>query len=95
MRDFWSVKDAGGVQKCPVRDSRLWMLQFSAKIKDLSEVTEAHGLASEGFRSDRGQNGKNLRRIDPKNSNFLSVFDLEKCYIPQKNPNKSLHSYMK
>ena len=64
-------------QKCPVRDSSLWMLQFlsqinkqylkwkltsSAKTWDLSEVTEAHSLASGGFRRDRGQNEKNLRQ---------------------------------
>ena len=74
MRAFWSVKDAGGVQKWPLRDSGLWMLQFSsklnnqypiwkltssAKIWDLSKVTEAHSLASGGFGSDRGQNEKN------------------------------------
>ena len=61
MRAFWSVKEAGGVQKCPVRDGGLWMLQFSsklnkqyliwkltssAKIWDLIEVAEAHTLAS-------------------------------------------------
>ena len=64
MQAFWSVKDAGVVQKCPVRDSGLWMLQFllqinkqyliwkltsSAKIWNLSEVAEAHSLASGGF----------------------------------------------
>ena len=77
MRAFWSVKDAGGVQKCPVRDGGLWMLQFSsklnkqyliwkltssAKIWDLIEVAEAHTLASGGIGSDWGQNEKNLRR---------------------------------
>ena len=77
MRAFWSVKDAGGVQKCPVRDGDLWMLQFSsklnkqyliwkltssAKIWDLIEVAEAHTLASGGIGSDWGQNEKNLRR---------------------------------
>ena len=72
MRDFWSVKDAGGpgVQKCPVSDSGLWMLQFSAKIKDLSEVTEAHGLASEGFGSDRGQNEKKIWGENSRITNF-------------------------
>ena len=37
-------------------------LTSSAKIRDLSEVTEAHSLASGGFGSDWGQNEKNLRR---------------------------------
>ena len=40
----------------------VWKLTSSAKIWDLSVVTEAHTLASGGFKSDRGQNEKNLRR---------------------------------
>jgi hypothetical protein len=73
MRAFWSVKEAGVVQRCPVRDSGLWMLQFSfqlnkqyliwklkssAKIWDLSEVIEAHSLASGGFGIVQGQKEK-------------------------------------
>ena len=63
--------------KFPLRDSGLWMLQFSfqhnkqyfiwkltfsAKIWDIGEVAEAHSLASGGFGSDQGQSEKNLRR---------------------------------
>ena len=74
---FGQLRRRGGVQNDPLRDSGLWMLQFLsqlnkqcliwkltslAKIWDLSEVTEAHSLASEHFRSERGQNEKNLRR---------------------------------
>ena len=77
MRAFWSVKDAGGGQNDPLRDSGLWTLQFwywsnkhcfiwklasSAKIWDLIEVAEAHSLASGGIGSDQGQNEKNLRQ---------------------------------
>ena len=32
MRAFWSVKEAGGVQNGPLRESGLWMLQFSSKL---------------------------------------------------------------
>ena len=69
-RCWWSVKEAGVVQKCPVRDSGLWTLQFSsklnkqyliwklkssAKIWDVIEVTEGQSLALGGFEIDRGQ----------------------------------------
>ena len=84
MRAFWSVKEAGGVQNGPLRESGIWMLQFLsklnkqyliwkltslAKIWDLSEVTEAQSLASGGFGSDRGQNEKILDE-NPKITNF-------------------------
>ena len=85
MGAFWSVKDVwGGGQKCPLRDSGLWMLQFSsqhnkqyfiwkltfsAKIWDISEVAEAHSLASGGFGSDQGQREKILDE-NPKITNF-------------------------
>ena len=77
MRAFWSVKDAGGGQNDPLRNSGLWMLiissqlnkkyliwklTYSAKIWDLIEVAEAHTMASGGIGSDRGQNEKKLRR---------------------------------
>ena len=91
MRAFWSVKEAGGGQNDPLRDSGLWMLQFlpqinkqyliwkltsSAKIWDLSEVTEAHSLASGGFGSDRGQNEKILG----ENSKIVSFWPREMLY---------------
>jgi hypothetical protein len=84
MQAFWSVKDAGGVRKWLLSNSGLWMLQFSsqlnkqyliwkltssAKIWDLSKVTDAHSLASEGFKSDQGQNEKILCE-NPKITNF-------------------------
>ena len=71
--------------KCPVRDSRLWMLQFlsqinkqyriwkltsSAKIWDLSEVTEASGCLG----SDQGQN----KKILGENSKIVSLWP-KKC----------------
>ena len=77
MWAFWSVKEAGGVQKYPVRDSGLWMLKF----ENLVEVSEAHTLASGGFGTDIGQNEKILG----KNSEIVS-FCPKKCHIPQKNP---------
>ena len=33
MQAFLSVKDAGGVQKWPLRNSGLWMLQFLSQFK--------------------------------------------------------------
>ena len=47
----------------------IWKQTSSAKIWDLSEVTEAHSLALGGFRSDQGQNEKILGE-NPKITNF-------------------------
>ena len=61
-------------------------MTFSAKIRDLSEVTEAHSLASGGFGSYKGQNEekKSLVKIL-----ILPVFDLKRRNMPQKNPHKN------
>ena len=83
---FGPLRRRGGGQNDPLRDSRLWTLQFwywsnkhcfiwklasSAKIWDLIEVAEAHSLASGGIGSDRGQM-KKIWVENPKNCQFLT-----------------------
>jgi hypothetical protein len=58
MRAFWSVKEAGGGSK-----SAWWEIAVSGSFNfHPNEVTEAYSLTAGGFRSDLGQNEKNLSR---------------------------------
>ena len=78
MRAFWSVKEAGGDQSVPFPDNGLlwpqfsfklhkqyllWKLTYLAKFWNLSEVIEAHSLASGGYGSDEVKMKKNRQKL--------------------------------
>ena len=83
--DELAVIQPGPVQRVPQFSIKLhkqyliWKLTYSPKFWNLSEVIEAHSLASGGYGSDRGQNEKKWAKIIKS-----PIFDSQKRNIPQK-----------